>query len=79
MKKYQNSFAQSAYDILSPIIGDMMARGTMKSKASILGVTEETLRKDHMPRLAEEIRKGLVIFLGKDAADKVSSKISKIV
>lgn len=62
MKKYQNSFAQSAYDILSPIIGDMMARGTIKNKASILGVTEDTLRKDHMPRLAEEIRKRVGYF-----------------
>ena len=34
MKVYTNSCAQNIYDLLAPMIGDLMARGTIKSRAN---------------------------------------------
>ena len=78
MKVYNNECAQRIYDLLAPMIGDLMARGTIKSKAGLIGVTEETITLSDLPHLDGEIKKGLVIFLGTDAAGKLADKIRHI-
>jgi hypothetical protein len=78
MNKYINEYAQKAYDILEPLVGGMMASGTLKMQTAAIGCTEETITKKDLPQLAEGIRKGLVIFLGSDTASKVASKISQL-
>ena len=78
MSSYNNKYAQNIYEILVPLIGDMMTKGTMKTQAGKLGINEESIGPNHLPALAEEMRKGLVAFLGSDAAKTVASKITSI-
>jgi hypothetical protein len=52
-----------------------MAMGVLKKQAESLGVTEETLEAKHLPLLAENIKKGLSIFIGADKAMLISSVI----
>ncbi len=78
MKVYNNVCAQRIYELLAPMIGDLMARGTIRSKANFIGLTEETISSGDLPRLAAEIKKGLVVFLGSDGAEKLAMKISQI-
>lgn len=78
MSSYNNIYAQKIYEILVPLIGDMMTKGTLKTQASKLGITEEAIAPNHLPALAEELRKGLVAFLGSDAAKAVAAKILSI-
>ncbi|HEY9124938.1 MAG TPA: hypothetical protein PK252_03750 [Bacteroidales bacterium] len=78
MSSYTNIYAQKIYEILVPLIGDMMTKGTLKSQAAKLGINEESIAPVHLPALAEELRRGLVAFLGSDAAKAVASKIMSI-
>jgi hypothetical protein len=78
MKAYTNEYTQKVYDILEPLIGDLIARGTIKTQSAALGTNEENLKPSDLAKLSESIRKGLVIFLGSDSASKIASKISQI-
>jgi hypothetical protein len=78
MKVYTNICAQNIYDLLAPMIGDLMARGTIKSRANAIGINEESITPEVLPRLAAEIKNGLVIFLGTAAAERIEYKISNI-
>jgi hypothetical protein len=78
MKTYINSYSQKIYTILVPLIGDMMAQAVIKTQSQKVGATDESLAADHIPSLAEEIRKGLVLFLGSEGARQVSQKITQI-
>lgn len=78
MKEYTNPLANKICGILSPLVGDMMACGVLKSQAIKIGFTEENITIDHIPALAEGIERGLVIFLGSGVAKQIGEKIRDI-
>lgn len=78
MITYKNSYTQKIYTIRIPLIGDFMARGVLKTQTSKLGLNEETISKKDLPNLADNIRRGLLAFLGSDGARQVASKIADI-
>ena len=78
MKTYNNSISQNIYNILSPLIGDIMAQGVLKSQSEKIGVTDESIATAHLPRLSEEIRKGLVLFLGSEKAKMIAQRITEL-
>jgi len=75
MTTYSNTYAQQIFNLLSPLVGDFMAKGVLKSQVQRLGKTEESITKEDLPRLADDISKGLVVFVGTDVAQKVAAKI----
>ena len=78
MNAYNNQYAQQIYEIIFPIIGELMAKGSLRAQCKNLGITEETIQHKHIPELSERLRKGLILFLGTESANIVASKISKI-
>jgi hypothetical protein len=75
---YTNEYIQKIYEILIPLIGGLIARATINSNISALGIKEESVSRNDLPLLAEHIKKGLVVFLGSDAAEKVALKIKSL-
>jgi len=75
MTTYTNTYAQQIFSLLSPLVGEFMAKGVLKSQAQRIGKTEETIVKDDLAHLADDISKGLVVFVGTDVAQKVAAKI----
>ncbi len=78
MITYNNQYAQKIYALLIPLVGDFVARSVLKTQASKLGLTEEKISKADLPNLAEGIRKGMMAFIGGDAAKQIASKIVTI-
>jgi hypothetical protein len=78
MAFYSNFYAEKIYELLCPLIGDMMAKGIIKVQATAVGKNETTLEKEDMPMMAEKIGKGLVVFLGSDTASKVCNRIAQL-
>jgi hypothetical protein len=78
MKTYNNPYTRKIFEIINPLIGDLMAAGVLKTQAKKLGIDEESLTPRQIPELAERIKLGLVLFLGSDMASRVSKKISEI-
>jgi len=78
MTNYKNKYTQSAYEMLLPLLGDMMAQNVLKIQTKKIGKDENTLSAADMPKLAESIKPGLVIFVGTDAAKTIATDISHI-
>lgn len=78
MKIYENKYSQAIFEILEPLLGKSMAQGAVKAQIRAIGSTEETLTLSDLPKLSEGVKKGLVIFIGSDAAQKVATQISKL-
>jgi len=78
MESYKNIYAQQIYSLLVPLIGVSMARSVLKFQSYKLGKNEELLTKDDLTKLANEIKAGLLPFLGSDTAGVISSKIISI-
>lgn len=78
MKVFENKYTQAIFDILEPLVGKSMAVGAIKTQVKNIGITEETLTHADLPKLSEGVKKGLVIFIGSDAAQKVASQILNI-
>jgi len=75
MTTYNNTYAQQIFGVLSPLVGEFMAKGVLKSQVQRIGKSEETITKDDLLHLADGISQGLVVFVGTDAAQKVAAKI----
>ncbi len=75
MTTYSNPYMQQIFALLTPLVGEFMAKGIIKSQVQKLGKTENDLTRADLFRLAEDIRKGLVAFIGSDLAAKVADKI----
>jgi hypothetical protein len=78
MKVYSNNLTQKIYLILVPLVGEIMSSGVLKVQTKNLGITEETITQNILPKLSEGIRHGLVLFLGTDASAQVAKKISEL-
>lgn len=78
MTQYKNQYAEKIHEIISPILGEMMANGSLRAHCKNLGITEETIQMKDLPALSERFRKGLVMFLGTENAMAIASKISKL-
>lgn len=79
MAIYTNKYAQQVFEILAPFVGDLMAKGVVKSQAALIGEKPESLKKEDMPKLAEKVKKGMAVFLGSDSALKIAERIARIV
>ena len=78
MANYKNRYTQKTYEILFPLLGDIMAQNVLKIQTRKIGKNEEILVAMDMPELAESIKVGLVIFVGSDVAKTIATNISLI-
>jgi hypothetical protein len=77
--RYRNKYSQEIYQIIEPLLGDLMTQNVLKLQTKMIGKTEETMIASDLPKLAESIRTGLSIFLGSEASKNIAAKILKIV
>lgn len=79
MSTYTNHYAEKIFLILSPLVGIVMTKTIIHLQSSKMGINEEQLTREDMSLIAENIRKGLVTFLGSESANLVANKIANIV
>jgi hypothetical protein len=78
MTTYNNHYAQKIYEIISPVLGELMAKGSLRAQCNNLGITEDSIQIKDLPAISEKLRKGLVIFLGTEGSMLIASKITKL-
>lgn len=78
MSTYKNHYAEQIFIILSPLVGAVMAKTIVHLQSTKMGISEEQLTRDYMHLIADNIRKGLVTFLGSESAAVVANKIANI-
>lgn len=76
MSAFANIYAQKIYDIISPFIGDLMAKGAIRSQCKKLNIAEDQIQKRDIPLIAENIRKAMIMFVGSENANTLANKIN---
>ena len=78
MTTYTNQYAQKIYEIIYPVLGELMAKGSLRVHCNNLGITENTIQQKDLKAISERLRKGLILFLGTEGAIQTASKIEKL-
>lgn len=78
MSTFTNHYAEQIFGILSPLVGSVMAKTIIQLQCSKMGINEEQLTHEYLHLLSDNIRKGLVTFLGSESATVIANKIANI-
>jgi hypothetical protein len=73
-----NKIAQEIEKILSGVLGEFIAKATVKKNCELIGTTPDTLTMDQLPALAEKIDKSVAFFSKEASTRDVSDKIRSI-
>jgi hypothetical protein len=75
MKEYSNLYTRHVYELLVPLVGELVTQGILSKLADKLKKTEDTFTSADGPFIAESVKKGIAIFIGSGAAEKVAGQI----
>lgn len=63
---------------ITPIVGDIMAKSTIKVHCESVGISPDSLTRGELPSLAQRIEALLQIFVGTDKAKEIANNIVQI-
>ncbi len=62
-------------EILTPLLGELMAKATLKIQCEKAGVAPDAIGRPHLAAVSTGIEKSMVVFVGSDKAKDVTKKI----
>jgi hypothetical protein len=78
MITYSNNYALKIYEIISPIVGDILAHGALTSQCRKLNIAPEQIEHEHLGDLGNGFKSALVIFVGSEGAKIISQQIEML-
>ena len=78
MAIYDNQYAQKIYEIIAPVLGDIMAKGALRSQCKKIGISEDSIQQKDIALFSENLKKAMVLFVGSDNASHLANKIKMI-
>jgi len=78
MNPYTNTFSKQIYDMISPLVGDMMSRGAIRAQCKKLNIDEESISRENLTEISNGIKMGLTLFLGTEGAKSIADKITRL-
>jgi hypothetical protein len=78
MATFKNIYAQKIYEIISPFLGDLMAKGAIRTQCKKLGISEDTIEHKDIAPISENIKKAMIMFVGSENAIHLANKIKMI-
>jgi hypothetical protein len=73
-----NKLAQEIEKMLSDILGEFIAKATVKKNCELIGATPDTITVSQLPELAEKIEKSVAFFSKDTSASDVKERIKSI-
>jgi hypothetical protein len=73
-----NRLAQQVESLLAGVVGDFVAKATMKRNCELIGVTPDNLTAAQLPELAAKIERSASFFSGDAVGSDISEKIKKL-
>jgi len=73
-----NPLAQKVEKLLGSVVGEFIAKATVKRNCELLGISVNELTPSHLPDLAARIEKSVSFFSGKEAGADVAEKIRSL-
>ena len=72
----QNSdLANSIYQVINPLVGDTMARASIKAHCKKNGIDVTAIKPQDLPVLATGLGLGLACFIGRERSQNISQII----
>jgi len=78
MAVFENLYARKIYEIVSPVLGDLMTKGALRSQCKKIGISEESIEYKHLSILSENIGKAMILFIGTENARLITNKIKTL-
>ncbi len=75
---YQNALANKIVEMLTPLVGAMMARSVIEVQAKRLGLDPEKITAAVLPQIAERFASHLKIFVGTEKASQIGESVLKL-
>lgn len=73
-----NALVDRMVEILSGEIGNIVARASIAMYLKQDGIDVDAVRIEHLPRLAEQLKPGLCVFVGASRAAILTEKIKDL-
>jgi hypothetical protein len=73
-----NKLAQEVEKLLSDILGEFIAKATVKKNCELIDTTPDTLTPQQLPELAEKIEKSVAFFSKDVTASDIKDKVLAI-
>jgi len=70
-----NLLAQRIEDVLTPVVGTVLASVSIEVEAKRLGKTPDAITRDDLSPLADNLATALVLVVGKDLADAAAGQV----
>lgn len=78
MTTYDNILTQKIYDLIAPYLGDLMAKGAIRSQCKKIGIDENKIQRHDLPVLAQNMAKAMNLFVGAENAERLANKIKAL-
>jgi hypothetical protein len=73
-----NPYAEKIEDLLSPMVGDFIAKMALKSQCKSLGITPDQIGPQHLDDLSDKVGQALSFHGHKEDVEKISALIRRI-
>lgn len=70
-----NNLARQVEKVLTAVVGDFIAKATIKKNCALIGVSPENLKVDDLPELANHIEKSITFFSDASTGTEIAEKI----
>lgn len=78
MTAYENIITQKIYEIIAPYLGDLMAKGAIRSQCKKVGLDETKIQRHDLPVIAQNLAKAMNLFVGAENAQMLANKIKAL-
>ncbi|NLU38707.1 MAG: hypothetical protein GXX78_07435 [Bacteroidales bacterium] len=78
MTAYENIITQKIYEIIAPYLGDLMAKGAIRSQCKKAGLDETKIQRHDLPVIAQNLAKAMNLFVGAENAQMLANKIKAL-
>lgn len=78
MTAYENIITQKIYEIIAPYLGDLMAKGAIRSQCKKAGLDESKIQRQDLPVLSQNLAKAMNLFVGAENAQMLANKIKAL-
>jgi hypothetical protein len=75
---YQNALANKIVEMLTPLVGAMMANSVITVQTKKLGIDPEKVSAAELPKMAERFASHLKIFVGTEKARQIGESVQKL-
>lgn len=78
MIQYNNQYALKIYEMISPIVGEILAHGALTSQCNKIDIAPEQIDQGHLKAISSGFQQALGIFVGTEGAKIISQQIENL-